>query len=175
MSNAPLPGPVDARKLSAKGAEISAQIRVSELPRIADMLASDRGNVAADLRFFTDEDHRKRLDGHLAAQLEVVCQRCLEAMPLELESDFALGIVWSEEEAKHLGSSLEPLIVGEELVNLADVISEELILSLPYVSYHRAEDCSQQQREFSGGDVIAPAEEERENPFKVLEQLKQHD
>lgn len=139
------------------------------------MLANDGGTVAAELRFYTDEDHRKRLDGHLVAQLDVVCQRCLEAMPLQLESDFALGIVWSEDEAKHLSSSLDPYVVGEELVDLADVISEELILNLPYVSYHKVEDCSQQQREFSDGDIEAPAEEERENPFKVLEQLKQRD
>lgn len=172
MSYAPLPGQVDVRKLAAKGAEISAQVRVSSLPRVVDMLANAEGSVAVTLRFYIDEDHKRRVDGHLSAQLEVICQRCLEPMPLQLETAFALGIVWSEDEAKQLSSTLDPWIVGEELTDLTDIVSEELILGLPFVNYHDADTCTQKQQLFTGGEAVPDPDTERENPFRVLEQLK---
>ena len=178
MSNAPLPSQLDVRKLAQKGVEISAETPVSQLPRIVDMLANESGSVAVDLRFYTDEERIRRLDGSIRADVEVCCQRCLEPMPLHLQTEFALGIVWSEEDAKRLPAGLDPLIVGEELVDLADVVSEEFILSMPFVSYHAPEACRQVANysvgaiaEVSESDSVA-ATEKGDNPFKVLEQLK---
>ena len=177
MSKTSLPSQIDVRKLAAKGAEISAETPVSQLPRFVDMLANDGSSIAVDLRFYTDDERFKRIDGVLRGNVEVYCQRCLEPMPLAVDTEFSLGIVWSEEDAKRLPSTLEPLIVGEEFVDLADVVSEELILSMPYVSYHDPEDCGQASNyttdtEPSDSPVEA-GEEKRDNPFKVLEQLKQ--
>lgn len=178
MSTTPLPGQVDVRKWAGKGAELNTVTSVSMLPRFVDLLASTDSTVAVDLRFYTDDERKKCIDGHVRADVEVYCQRCLEPMPLALDVEFSLGIVWSEDDAQRLRSSLEPLIVGEELVDLADVVSEELILSMPFVSYHAPEDCKQEQNYSTvpADEVIEPVPEQgtekRENPFKVLEQLK---
>lgn len=179
MSNAPLPSQVDVRKLAAKGAEMHAVTSVASLPRIVDMLASDSGSVKVDLHFYVDEESIRRLDGQLKASVRVFCQRCMEPMPLELSADFALGIVWSEDDARRLPRSLDPLIVGDEFTDIADVVSEELILSMPFVSYHTEGECSRQSGYSVGADTGASesagseqAGSERENPFKVLEQLK---
>ena len=180
MLTAPLPSQIDIRKLVVKGVEISAQAPVSSLPRIVDLLANDSGSIAVNLQFYRDEGRFRRIDGRLTGLVELICQRCLEPMPVTVDSQFSLGIVWSEKDAERLPKSLEPLIVGEELVDLADIVSEELILSLPYVNYHSAADC-QQQVGYSSVDpdpaaVIkakADAENaERDNPFNVLEKLK---
>lgn len=186
MSNAPLPSQVDLRKLAAKGAEIHAESTVADLPRVVDMLANDSGTIAVDLHFYTDEEHIRRLDGCLTADVEVYCQRCLEPMPLHLEADFALGMAWSEADSKRLPAVLDPLIVGEELTDLADVVSEELILNMPFVSYHADDQCAGQGRYSAGGGAEPVAsgvseqaggqrgESRRDNPFKVLEQLKRN-
>lgn len=177
MLTAPLPSQIDVRKLVVKCAEISADVPVSSLPRIADMLATDLGVIATHLRFFKDEGHFRRLDGELQGSVEMTCQRCLEPLVIAVDTGFSLGIVWSEEDAERLPKSLEPLIVGEEeLVNLADVVAEELILSLPFVNYHDPSDCKQQVG-YSSVDFVELAEAEKnvepkENPFKVLEKLK---
>jgi uncharacterized protein len=96
-------------------------------------------------------------------------------MPISIDSHFKLAIVWSEEESERLPKSLDPLIVGEELVDLHNVVSEELVLSLPFVNYHEADDC-QQSIGYSSVDPDITEEvmtdNEKENPFNILQQLK---
>ena len=60
-----------------------------------------------------------------------------------------------------------PLLLEDD-VNLADLVGEELILSLPAVCYH--DDCSVKM---SFGEDEIPAEQiEKPNPFSVLASLK---
>ena len=185
MLTAPLPSQIDIRKLVVKGAEISANPPISSLPRIADLLAEDdsgtavrENSLAVNLQFYIDDERKRRVDGQITGTVYMTCQRCLEPMPVAVDVQFELGIVWSEEDAERLPKTLEPLIVGEELVDLADIVSEELILSLPYVNYHPAADCKQDIGYSSvdpeDADAVekASAEQEKDNPFQVLEQLK---
>ncbi|MEE8059126.1 MAG: YceD family protein [Pseudomonadales bacterium] len=180
MSTAPLPNQIDIRKLVVKGAEISVQTPISTLPRIVDLLANDDGSIAVNLQFYIDEGRFRRVDGHLMGTVDVICQRCLEPMPVAIDTRFELGIVWSEKDAERLPKSLDPLIVGEELMDLGDVVSEELILCLPYVNYHDSADC-QQQVGYSSVDPDAIVDEaitvgqkgaNRDSPFNVLKKLK---
>ena len=194
MSNTPLPSQLDIRKLVVKGAEISAETPISTLPRFVDLLANEEGSIAVSLQFYIDEERFRRVDGHIGGTVEVFCQRCLEPMPLALDIRFQLAVVWSEDDAERLPASLEPLIVGEELVDLADIVSDELILGLPFVSYHEVDSC-QQPGHYAGAGFGAEADvaaanlavakgvatnvatnvattEARDNPFKVLERIK---
>lgn len=177
MSNPPLPSQLDIRKLTVKGIEIVADAAISSLPRVVDLLADQEGSIAVKLRFYIDEQRFKHIEGDLSSTVNVFCQRCLEPMPVVIDAHFDLGIVWSEDDAERLPKSLDPLIVGEELTDLRDVISEELILSLPYVNYHKPEECGQAIG-YSVGDLDEAAAgsgeelEKRENPFKALAKLK---
>lgn len=175
MSTAPLPAQIDIRKLVVKGAEIKALEPVSGLPRVRDLLAQDSGSINVEMQFYYNEERFRCVAGHLTGEVFMTCQRCLEPMAVAVDNQFELGIVWSEDDAQRLPSSLDPLIVGEELVDLADIVSEELILSLPFVSYHQEQDCKQVVG-FTSGDSSALATEDarstRENPFQVLENLK---
>jgi uncharacterized protein len=176
MSTALLPSQIDIRKLVVKGAEISAQTPISSLPRIEGLLASSAGSIHVSLQFYLDEQHIRRVDGELSGSVVVSCQRCLQPVQVEVDTTFTLGIVWSEEDAERLPNWLDPLIVGEELVNLADIVSDELILGLPSVNYHQPADCKQDVG-FSSIDPDAAAfeeaaAEEKENPFQILEKLK---
>lgn len=171
MLTEPLPSQVDVRKLVRKGAEISTEFPVSQLPRFLGMLANTDGSITAVLRFYLDEQKIQRIDGEVTARTFVTCQRCLEAMPMTLDSHFELGVVRDEDRAKQLPGYLDPFIVGEELVNLADIVEEELMLSLPFVNYHDLENCSRDEV-FSTGDFEESVEEPADNPFQVLERLK---
>jgi uncharacterized protein len=171
MLSEPLPNQVDIRKLVTKGAEINAEFPLSKLTRFAGLLANTEGSITAVLRFFTDENKVQIVEGEVRAYPFVVCQRCLEPMPICLESHFELGLVRDDERAKQLPAGLDPLIVTDDLFNLADIVEEELILSLPYVNYHKVEDC-QRQPGFSTGEFDPSLEKPIESPFKVLENLK---
>ena len=171
MLNDLLPSQIDVRKLTVKGAEISSSFSPSVMTRLASLLANGEGVVTANLHFYIDEAHKRRVDGKIRAQVNVVCQRCLDPVAIKVESDFELAIVWTDDQAKQLPKTLEPLTVGEQLIDLADIVEEELILSLPIVSYHDDKYCKRESRSF--GDLeMTSTQEPKKNPFNVLEQLK---
>jgi uncharacterized protein len=173
-----LPSLIDVRKLATKGAEIRASIGLSELPGFAGNLAKQEGEVEVELNFGIDEQGLKVIEGQLKASVYVTCQRCLGAIPMVFESDFRQVMVWTDEQASKLPRDVEPLIVGDELISLAEVVEEELILSVPFVSYHQPDECSVKPSDLSFGDEVtaqaqeASAEEQKENPFAALGALK---
>ena len=174
MSRDPLPKQVDIRKMASAGATLAAEQPLAAFPRFADMLAASDGDVLIDLAFARDQQGIVTLEGHVQAQVSIACQRCLEPMPHRVDSRFRVGVVWNEEQARQLPRSLEPLIVEEERYDLTTVIEDELIISLPYTSYHSLEQCGERARYLSTGEEAAPEDEKegKENPFQVLEKLK---
>ncbi|MCR8921949.1 YceD family protein [Dasania sp. GY-MA-18] len=142
------------------------------MPRLTSLLANDEGLVTAELQFYIDEGRKRRIDGKINAHVNVVCQRCLDAVAIDVVSEFNLAIVWTDDQAKQLPKTLDPLIVGEELTDLAEIVEEELILSLPIVSYHELDSCKQVTRSFGEAEAAPVKEEPKDNPFKVLEQLR---
>ncbi|AQA19024.1 hypothetical protein BST95_13010 [Halioglobus japonicus] len=176
MLTEPLPNALDVRKASARGVSISGTLKPLNLPRFKALLADESGEIRADLAFSRDEENRPVVQVKIAAEVSVICQRCLSPMQTGVEGENQLGIVWTDEQAKHLPRHLDPLIVPEdEGCNLWELVEDELMLALPPYSYHDTEDCKEILSEYTGqGDEEeqAPA---RPNPFDVLAQLKSDD
>lgn len=172
MSKAPsenvLPRQVDPRKFAQQRIELQGFIAISALPRLAEALASSEGEVAVDLAFGINDEGARVLTGTAKAEVYVICQRCLEAMPLALEGELSLAVVWDEEQAKSLPKHLDPWITGEGSADLYEIVEEELLLNLPMVAYH--EEACVDVASFSSGEAEEP--EAAPNPFSVLEQLK---
>jgi len=164
-----LPRMADPRKFSQQGIHLEGFVAVADLPRLASALASDRAAVTAKLEFGIGDEGRKVLSGHVNAQVEVVCQRCLDNLPLVIEADLNLAVVWDEDQAVNLPKYLDPWIHGEGPADLYGVIEEELLLELPLVAYHESE-CVEPER-FHSGDVVEHTDTPN-NPFQMLEQLK---
>lgn len=179
MLNAPLPGTLDVRKAATRGATVQGRLALEDLPRFRSLLAGDEGSVEASLALSRDEEGRYLLHIVTDASVEVTCQRCLRAMPLSLHADSVLAAVWTDEQARHLPSHLDPLIQGEEECDLRELVTEELILALPPVSSHERKDCNTLLAEYAapaGDDSESePAAEKRPNPFDILAQLKRGD
>jgi uncharacterized protein len=103
--------------------------------------------------------------GQIRATLEVVCQRCLEPMPVEVKSEVRLGIVRRESEAVALPPEYEPLQVDGERISLLSVVEDELILALPVAPLHPPGRC-QPPRHLHRGEVRNGTA--AESPFAVL-------
>lgn len=170
MSKDSLPRQVDVRKLAASGASLHAVEPIAVFSRLAAQLLDLAGDVEIDLDFALDEQRRRIVRGRVQAQLRVPCQRCLQAMTLPVDSEFAVGVVWDDEDARQLPRELEPYVLGEAPHELYELVEDELLLSLPYTSYHPEAECSHRAGYSSGEDEVAP--EPKDNPFKVLEQFK---
>lgn len=164
-----LPRHLDPRKCAHLGAVYDGIIEADKLPRLASATHSN-GNLTAKLVFSVDEENRKILRGEYAIEVQVICQRCLEPMTLSLSSDFMVGIVWDESEAKGLPKELDPWVVTGSDADLISAIEEEVLLELPVVAVHDYQ-CIDAEM-MTAGEIEASEQETGENPFQVLAQLK---
>lgn len=172
MLTEPLPTTLDVRKAAVRGAEVSGVFKPLDLQRFRPLLASDEGLVQGTLVFSRDDENRYVVAVTVAADVEVICQRCLQPMPEHVVSENTLAILWTDEEAAHLPRHLEPLIVEDGACDIRELLSDELILAMRPFSYHDTSNCSSTTRVFSDPNSPQEPEPEKPNPFKVLEQLK---
>lgn len=168
-SDRTLPRFVDPRKFAQQGINIEGVIHISDLERIAESQVRDNPEVAVKLQFDVDEQKHRVITGQVSCQVQSLCQRCLEPVLLDLDCTLSLGVVWDEEQAKQLPVNLDPCILPEDgNTDIYQVVEEELLLAMPMVAYHD-HDCIDKSL-YSCGTPAKP--EPKENPFKVLEQLK---
>jgi uncharacterized protein len=172
MLNEPLPTLLDVRKAAVRGATITGTLKPRDLMRFLPLVEDAESDIFVEMTFSQDEDNRYLVHLVIRADVVVLCQRCLEIMPLHLSSDCALAIVWTEEEAAHLQRHLDPVIVKDTLCNLWQIVEDELILSLPPYNFHAAADCRLDIDDFAGPEPKQDISEDKPNPFNVLEQLK---
>lgn len=169
-----LPRECYPRKLVSQQESLSATVSVADLPRVVEMLASDAGEIAVELCFDRDEAGKPRVTGSLNGEVQITCQRCLDAMPLAIASDIDVGIVWDDDQAKALAKDVEPWLVGEDPEDLYGLVEDEILLALPYAAYHE-EPCGPEWKDEDSAEQASNSDlqsDARENPFKVLEQLK---
>ncbi|HVB28943.1 MAG TPA: DUF177 domain-containing protein [Terriglobia bacterium] len=77
-----------------------------------------------------------RISGHVSARLETACDRCLEQVKLPVELDFDLPYrpmeeIAREEEVEVEEDDLQVGFYSGEGLNLADVVREQVVLSVP--------------------------------------------
>ncbi len=132
---------VHAYRMARDGSSRRGIIEVSRMSRLAPLLCNDQGTVRFELDFRLDSQSRPLMTGRVQATLELICQRCLEPMSLDLDLELRLGIVRSDEEAVALREDYEPLILSTDSVSLATVVEDELILGLPAAPNHPPGSC----------------------------------
>lgn len=164
---------VDPVHLAVTGRRVSGVLQPAQMERLLSLLSSDNGEVRVEMEFGIDEQGTRFATGHIDAEVEVVCQRCLEPVGLEVSTDFKLGIVTTDAAAENLSSDYEPLLVENTPMALSDIIEDELILSIPVVAMHAEGDCSAEVQEvMTGSEEIKETVEEKKSPFAVLKDLK---
>jgi uncharacterized protein len=170
MLTEPLPTTLDVRKAAAREVSVSGVVALSNLDRIQGALASNVGQVEVTCDFRRDQQYRCLVAISLKCSVAVNCQRCLEPMTVDIDCSNVLALVKDDEQARQLPARLDPLLEDGGPCNLWTLVEDELMLSLPIVSYHESEVCK-----LNLDDYSAPVEveaDEESNPFKVLEQLK---
>lgn len=162
-----LPRIIDPRRFCQQGVVLRGSVVVDVLPRLTENnVVVER--MSADLAFAVDEQRERVVKGSLTADVQVQCQRCLEAMPLTLDCKVGLAVVWDEESSRKLAESYDPWIVATEDADLYAMLEEEILLNLPFVTYHDFP-CGQAPTE---QDIEQDNQSEKSNPFQMLQQLK---
>ena len=158
---------IDPYKAAKKEAKLQLQISPGSMPRLTEIV-EEVGKVSVELEFFWDQQKRLRARGPVSTQITIICERCLEPMPLSLDVAVEAVIVWSEEQASQLSSELEPWMGLNELIDIHSLLEEELLLALPIMPAHEQENCKGRS-----SYTTLPKEEigERRKPFAGLASL----
>ncbi len=168
-----LPTHIDPRKLALQGYCLDGEVAIGGLPRLATSVLRICGPVLASIKFELDETKARIAKGSAKASVEVVCQRCLDPVQIDLCAEFGLQIIRSEDQESRVAKNYESWIVAERIANLSQVLEDEILLALPLVNYHELGKCT--------GDTFYPEAElvgenlnADSNPFEILAQLKRN-
>ncbi len=171
-----LPVHIDPIRCAEQGRVFKGDVKLSVMKRALELLVSDQGEVAVSLEGGVDLEGRPYLEGKLTTEVVMECQRCLEPVSYPIDTSFSLAPVEAEGEIELLPSHYEPLMMEGHSLFLQELLEDELILALPAVALHPTGTCSPQWTGDNQEDEVeAPPlvdEEQRENPFAVLRDLK---
>jgi uncharacterized protein len=168
MSEKIIPEHVDPYRLAEQGIGLTGILNLADMPRLCSNLHQSDQKASIELRFGMDEQGLTFLKGHLETQVTLQCQRCMEPFVYEIISDFVLGIVNTLDEANALPDHYEPALTQDGNLALRELIEDEIILNLPIIPRHEADNCKVKLPLTDAGWE----ESKGDNPFQVLELLK---
>lgn len=131
--------PRDVRQLADSRAGFEFDIPVAELPGISAELSA-AAPVHARLVFGRDQGYGVARVA-LAATLGSTCQRCLQPLAIELDTDSRVALVASEAEAEAVPEGWETYLAADGMLSIPALVAEEVLLALPIVPLHADEEC----------------------------------
>lgn len=161
-----LPDLIDPLVWVDKGRHWQDKVPLARLPRLAGMIVNPQSEAEVDLTF-AREGQVAAITGKVCANLEVVCQRCLEPLRIDVCSMVNLGVVGSIDEGNRLPEPYEPLLLEQSRIPLGDIVEDELILAIPPIPRHAH--CEPASQRSSG---VAAEVSKYPNPFAGLAKLK---
>lgn len=147
-------------RLADGGAEVDFAVPLAELPGLAGVA----GSAAGRARF-------ARAQGLAVAELTVrgaatlECQRCMQPMSVPIDTVVKVALIGSEADVARVPAELEPVLAPGGRISIGELITEELLLTLPIVALHgEGEPCAAQ--------LTAPAQaQDTHKPFARLADL----
>jgi uncharacterized protein len=134
----PQPQPViDGFEFASAGASLRGALAIRDFPRLHDMLARHEGEVAYEVEGVRDEGGRPALRLKVRTRLDLRCQRCLEALPFEVQADEVLVLgTQAEIDAEPADVHAADRVVAAKEMPVRELVEDELILALPYAPRH---------------------------------------
>jgi uncharacterized protein len=137
-----LPHTIEPKRLAKQGETLAGEYAIHGMQRLGELLHDKSGKITFRLKFTRDNDARMSfIMGHIQANLNTVCQRCLGRMALNIERTVYLGILERQDESLQLPDDCEPLILDEQSVSLNDLIEDEVLLAVPISPMHETDKC----------------------------------
>jgi uncharacterized protein len=125
----------DVRKLSDARAILDLDIPLADLPGLPVELILGGGSLHVEVQFGREQ-------GFMIAQLamrgelQLVCQRCTEAMRWHVSVKSQVLLIESEAQADGAPAEWETYLAADGRLSMAALAAEELLLALPIVPLH---------------------------------------
>ena len=168
MLTGPLLERLDHKKMASQSRMLKGLVPVCKLQRFGQMLAKTDGLIDLELNFCALKEGRTQIRGSAAVDVELICQNCMEPYSFALFCELHFKVVGSDTEFKKFEDDNEVIICEEKEICLADLIEDELIMSLPMIPRHEKSDCP--SNDYSQVDFDVPVGEVKKThrPFAGL-------
>ncbi len=164
-----LPEKMDCLRLAEQGMTVQGQISLNQIQSISDMILNPKEEIQISLSFGRDAQGFCFVNGKLNASLVVTCQRCLQPLRLSIESECILSPITKPFEAEALPMPYEPIMLeGGRWLNTYALVSEEILLNLPYVPKHEEACCQAAEGEDEQTVSTGEGDQKSVNPFHDL-------
>ncbi|GLS84739.1 23S rRNA accumulation protein YceD [Paraferrimonas haliotis] len=172
MQQIKIPVTIDPVRAANKRLEYQGVIPGRQLKRLNGICAGDCSEVTVSLECGVDVQGIVYLRGKAVTELTLECQRCMTPFNTEVMVDFCFTPVKDETKIDELPDMYDPIVVNEiGEIHLHQLIEDELIVAMPIIAMHREGECQMGSQDLTVGKV-EDVQEERPNPFAVLEKLK---
>jgi uncharacterized protein len=167
--------PFNPERSARERHEDIGKVPISDLSRVMEVVASDKGYVNAEMNFSIEKGKIVIIALKIDAEIELTCQRTLNPFTYAINSQIELAVVESEKQMEYLSDHYEPVIIENGLLDPKEIIEEEILLAIPVISKSRLNDC-----DLSGNSAYFSASKieedekicQKPNPFAILSTLK---
>jgi uncharacterized protein len=141
------PATFDAYRLAREGGVLEGTLDVLASDRLADRVAEPEDDAAVSevawrVAGTTDGAGRPALEIDLDGQVPVICQRCLSPFAFPVSQRTVAVLAKSEDEADALDAQSDgEVLVADHPLVAAELVEDELLLTLPYAPMHEPGVC----------------------------------
>lgn len=168
-----LPVEVDPFKLVEQGRLFEGRMPQQDFPRLQELLFSSESDklIKVNIEFTRTDTRLAVVRGQIKAELQMICNRCLEATSLIIDTALDVVLVSTDAQAERLQENFDIWLVEDQKLFLRDFIEDEMLLAMPIVISH--EDCEPARRYIEAlADDENTEQQQKENPFATLKDLK---
>ena len=127
--------PLEVDRLADGAADVEFAVPLAELPGLRSLRTGVAGSVHGRARF-SRERGIAVAELALGGSATLECQRCMRPMELPLDAVARVALIDSESEAGRVPEDLEPVLAEGGRISIGQLITEELLLTLPIVPLH---------------------------------------
>jgi uncharacterized protein len=139
---------IDALSMGRSGEECEYCFRQRHFPRLSGILVSDQPQLDIRLKFDL-HGGKPVIHGTLHGRVDLVCQRCMRPMQIEIDESISLTVGKPEDdigaaqiEIENEMSETDDWYADPTRLNVVELVEEQVILALPLVPKHEDEsDC----------------------------------
>ncbi len=154
MSAQAVPAVIDSLEFARTGQSLSGSLPVSALARLQDSLVDGQGEIRFEVKGGHDARRRLVLRLEISGVLHVQCQRCLGAMDYALRRSSTVLLVTAGADTSELDDVEAEWIEASTELDVAGLVEDEILLSLPYAPRHGEGQCPPGAVTAAGGEKI---------------------
>jgi uncharacterized protein len=178
MQKVKIPISIAPAKAALKRMTYDGYIVKSKFVRLAEVADVIDDHVNVTIECDKDPQNLVVIQGNVAVDLVLTCQRCGEGLTTHVATEFAYTPVHAdtafEESEERIPDAYDEIELNEfGEISLVDLVEDELMLALPIVAMHEPNECGLKESDMTFGELAPEAtEEKKSNPFDVLKKLK---